>query len=253
MDKEAKRSLIILYHNEGKSASVISKILSINRWIVYRTIKRYKETGCTQDRFRKGRPHSVRTPAVRKLVREKVRKNPVRSIQGMAKDFNILTSMGRIVKEYLGLKCYKFRGVQLLSEVNKMRRYEKCLILGKRFTGGTHQSIVFSDEKIFTVEMTCNRQNSRILAPDRRSISSSIRTIKRTQKPASVMVWGAISSDGRTPLVLIDKGVKIYKEVYVESILENALKPWAGEHFNGAHWVFQQDSAPSHKAKMTSE
>ncbi|KAI6661743.1 hypothetical protein LOD99_9878 [Oopsacas minuta] len=85
MDKEAKRPLIILYHNEGKSASVISKILSINRWIFYRTIKRYKETGSTQDRFRKGRPHSVLTPAVRKLVRERVRKNPVRSIQGMAK------------------------------------------------------------------------------------------------------------------------------------------------------------------------
>ncbi|KAI6657127.1 hypothetical protein LOD99_15913 [Oopsacas minuta] len=141
----------------------------------------------------------------------------------------------------------------VLSEVNKRRRYEKCLILRKRFTGGTHQSIVFSDEKIFTVEMAYNRQNSRILAPDQKSISSSIRTSKRTQKPASVMVWGAITSDGRTPLVFIDKGVKINKEVYVESILENALKPWPCEHFNGTHWVFQQDSAPSHKAKMTSE
>ncbi|KAI6651150.1 hypothetical protein LOD99_5501 [Oopsacas minuta] len=161
--------------------------------------------------------------------------------------------MRRIVKEDLGLKCYKFREVLLLSEVNKRRRYEKCLILGKRFTGGTHQSIVFSDEKILTVEMAYNRQNSRTLAPDQKSISSSINTIKRTQKLASVMVWGAITSEGRTPLVLIDKGVKINKEVYVESILENALKPWAGEHFKGAHWVFQQDSAPSHKAKMTSE
>ena len=35
--------------------------------------------------------------------------------------------------------------------------------------------------------------------------------------------------------------------------MDNTLKPWAGKHFNGAHWVFQQDSAPSHKAKMTSE
>ncbi|KAI6659696.1 hypothetical protein LOD99_14621 [Oopsacas minuta] len=100
MDKEAKRSLITLSHNEGKLASVMSKILSINRWIVYHTIKRYKETGSTQDRFRKGRPRSVRTPAIRKLVRERVRKNPVRSIQVMAKDFNISTrSIGRIVKE----------------------------------------------------------------------------------------------------------------------------------------------------------
>ena len=117
MDKEAKRSLIMKYHNEGKSASEISKIPSVNRWIVYRTIKRYEETGSTQDSFRKGRPCSVRTPAVRN--------NSVRSIQGMAIDFNISTrSMGRIVKEDIGLTCYKFREVQLLSEVNRRRRYE---------------------------------------------------------------------------------------------------------------------------------
>ncbi|KAI6661404.1 hypothetical protein LOD99_13275 [Oopsacas minuta] len=127
--------------------------------------------------------------------------------------------MGRIVKEDLGLKCYKFREEQLLSEVNKRRKYEKCLILRKRFTGGTRQSIVFSDEKIFTVEKAYDRQNRRLLFPDQNYISSSIRTIKRTQKPASVMVWGAITSDGRTPLVSIDQGVKINKEVYVESIL----------------------------------
>ncbi|KAI6659697.1 hypothetical protein LOD99_14622 [Oopsacas minuta] len=101
--------------------------------------------------------------------------------------------------------------------------------------------------------MAYNCQNSRILAPDQKFISSSIRTIKLTQKPTSVMVWGAITSDGRTPVVFIDKGVIINKEVYVESTLENALKPWAGKRFNGAHWVSQQDSALSHKAKMTSE
>ena len=89
-----------MYHNEGKSASEISKILSINRWIVYRTIKRYEDTGSTQDRFREGRPRSVRTPAVR---------NPVRSIQGMAKYLNISTrSMGRIVKEDIGLNATNF-------------------------------------------------------------------------------------------------------------------------------------------------
>ena len=54
--------------------------------------------------------------------------------------------------------------------------------------------------------MTYTRQNSRILAPNQKSIAPSVRTIKRT---ASVMVWGAITSDGRTPLVFIDQGVKI--------------------------------------------
>ncbi|KAI6658666.1 hypothetical protein LOD99_11011 [Oopsacas minuta] len=206
MNKEAKRSLIILYHNGGKSASVISKILSISRWIVYRTIKRYKETGSTQE----GSENVDFILFVLLLVEARPREgreNPVRSIQGMAKDYNISTrSMVRIVKEDLGLKYWKFLEVQLLSE--------KWHII----------------------------TNSRILAPDQNSISSSIHTIKRTQKPASVIIWVAITSDAQTPLVCIDKGAKINKEVC-------ALKPWAGEHFNGTHWVFQQDSVPSHKAK----
>ena len=42
-----------------------------------------------------------------------------------------------------------------------------------------------------------------------------------------VMLWAAITADGRSPLVLIDHGVKINAEYYRENILESALKPWA--------------------------
>ena len=85
------------------------------------------------------------------------------------------------------------------------------------------------------------------------SIPPEIRTVKKTMKSASVMVWGAITSNGRTPLIFIEKGVKINKEVYIEEVLEGSLKPWAMNHFKDANWVFQQDSAPSYKAKVTFE
>ena len=65
------------------------------------------------------------------------------------------------------------------------------------------------------------------------------------------MVWAGITSTGRTPLVFIDQGVKINTEKYIEDILEHALEPWATKHFEGRHWVFQQDSAPAHRAKTT--
>ena len=159
-----------MYHNEGKSASEITKIMSINRWIVYRTIKCYRETDSTQDRFRKGRPRFARTPAVMKVIRERVRKNPVRNIQGLAKDLHISTrSVGRKIKEDIGLKCYKFREVQLLSETNKKCRYEQG--------------------RIKAISFYCrnghNRQNSRILNPDQKYI----RQCALLKELASVMVW----------------------------------------------------------------
>ena len=55
------------------------------------------------------------------------------------------------------------------------------------------------------------------------------------------------------PLVFIDQGVKINTEKYIEDILEHALEPWATKHFEGRHWVFQQDSAPAHRAKNNLE
>ena len=45
-------------------------------------------------------------------------------------------------------------------------RVQRCKQLLRRFSAGTHSTIVFSDEKLFTVEASINRQNDRIIAPD---------------------------------------------------------------------------------------
>jgi inhibitor of nuclear factor kappa-B kinase subunit alpha len=66
------------------------------------------------------------------------------------------------------------------------------------------------------------------------------------------MVWAAISSKGKTPLVFIDQGVKINREVYMDMLREHLL-PWAEDVFGEDDWCFQQDSAPAHKANETQE
>ena len=63
------------------------------------------------------------------------------------------------------------------------------------------------------------------------------------------MVWAALTADGRSPLVLIDRGIIINAEYYRENILESVLKPWARKHFGRRPWTFQQDSAPSHSVQ----
>ena len=75
----------------------------------------------------------------------------------------------------------------------------------------------------------------------------------RTQTPAMVMMWADITADGRSPLVLIDRGIGINEEYYRENILEGVLKPWARQQFGRIPWTFQRDSAPSHLARVTQE
>lgn len=49
--------------------------------------------------------------------------------------------------------------------------------------------------------------------------------IERYQNASSVMVWGAVSSRGKLPLLYIEKGVKINQEYYLENVLKQHLLP----------------------------
>lgn len=65
-----------------------------------------------------------------------------------------------------------------------------------------------------------------------------------------VMVWAAVTASGRSPIAFIESGFKVNATHYRENVLEAALEPCARKHFGRRLWTFQQDSAPSHKARV---
>ena len=123
------RKVILQKHQAGKTNKQICQELSefhVSRWMVYRTLRRFRETGKLSDRKRTGRPRSVRTRQKIKVVKERVRRNPARSIRKMAKDLNISEcTMRRILHEDLGLRAFKKRKVHGLTETQKKKRYER--------------------------------------------------------------------------------------------------------------------------------
>ncbi|VDP60036.1 unnamed protein product [Heligmosomoides polygyrus] len=137
----------------------------------------------------------------------------------------------------------------LTSQVENIR-LKRSRRLVERSADDTHRSIVFSDQKIFTIGPTVNLKNNRILAEDKKQAISRGKVTGKTPHPSSVMVWGAVTSDGRTPSVFVDAGVKINKEVYLKLVLKKVLKPWSTSHFGDKPWCFQQCSAPAHKASV---
>ena len=71
----------------------------------------------------------------------------------------------------------------------------------------------------------------------------------KTKFPATVMVFGVVSSEGHImPPQIFEVGLKVNTKVYL-NVLESMVIPWCNMVTGGRHWVWQQDSKPAHKSK----
>ena len=189
---ESEKCAVVELYQTGKSATEILKGLNYSqsrRNFVYRTIQRYNETGSDKDRKRSGRPKSATTSSVKKKIAARISRNPQRSMRKMAEELQISReSVRRMVKRDLGLSPLRLRKIHLLTTASRQKRLDGRRLLIQRLEGHGLDTVLFSDEKIFSVEQCFNRQNDRVLSKNVSSISEELRNVRRTQNPASVMV-----------------------------------------------------------------
>ena len=127
-------------------------------------------------------------------------------------------------------------------------RAKKCRKLLQDIAEGMLPNLVFTDKKKFNIQQAVNQKNDRVWAF---SFTTEERIVTRRQNPQSVMVWAAMTTTGRSPLLFVPTGVKLNSEWYVSDILEGCLLPWAKQHFKDELWTLQQDSAPFHGSNFT--
>ena len=73
--------------------------------------------------------------------------------------------------------------------------------------------------------------------------------VMKTKFPATVMVFGVVSSEGHImPPPIFEVGLKVNTKVYLD-VLKSVVIPWCNQVGGGRPWVWQQDSAPAHKSK----
>ena len=110
---------------------------------------------------------------------------------------------------------------------------------------GTQLPVLWNDEKLFTVQAIHNNQNNRIYAQRKEE-----RIAYQRQKSAFVMAWADVNSTGeKTPLIFIEKGVKINQHVYL-NLLKKQLIPWINRMFKETGITLQQDGATSYTANV---
>jgi hypothetical protein len=228
---------------------------------LYRLIDQIDATGSAGRRKNHGRPRTARTVENVSTVEELVlsQENAPgthRTQRQIARETSISQrSIGRIIHKDLNLKCFKKRRAQQLTEANKLTRLTRAKQLLNRYPASVVSFIWFTDEKLFTVARPVNLQNDRLYASQgttKKQLPADRLLRTRSHFSQSVMVSVAVSALGCTDLVFIEPGVKIDGAFYREVLLTQHLLP-AIREVSGEFYIFQQDSAPSHRARETVE
>jgi len=127
------------------------------------------------------------------------------------------SSVRRIIKADLHLKCLKKRSAQELTAANKQARLERSRRLLRLYPANVVNFIWFTDEKLFTVAAPSNSQNDRVYvsaATNKKDVLADrlLRTHPTFSK--SIMVSVGISGLGRTEIHFIEPAVKVNGQYY---------------------------------------
>ena len=242
------RDLIVKLHQRGISFSEISRQIGVDRSVVSRTIKRWKEFSTLQDRPRKGRPRCLTKKIERLFLRT-------------SRTFPFMTNKeiwNRVKPVDLDLQLHKRTIARVLSRnhIGTYRPLQKPLLTRdheiRRLTfANDHEfidwnAVIFSDEKRFRFE----HEGHRYVKRERGHREDSKYTIgTKKYGGGSVMIWAAIRSDGK---LWIQRCHDHLTGMDYQWIIENTIEERNIFDPNiSKQWYFQQDGAPPHSTKAT--
>lgn len=239
LSEHERHAIIALYQYAGWRYKALARKFSCTESTVYRTIKRFRETGDVKDKSRTGRPPLVDITNINKnIVTKTIRAN--RSLNGLQLqdalkekyDINMSLSTVYNLRNKLKFKHARFRRVPHLTEANKLQRLQYVI----NCDGEDWEDIIFTDESSFECENSRGTYLKRTHSP---SLEGPCK-----QYPGKVMVWAGIWTTGKTKLVFIEG--KVNAEEYCNVLFDNLIDNDLDEYKQ-----ILQDGAPAHTSKLT--
>ena len=140
------------------------------------------------------------------------------------------SSVVRIIRDELRLKCVKKRYAQELTEANCIIRLSHVKKLLSKFPKHAVDFIFFTDEKVLTVAPPVNLQNDHVYAPcgtKKRDIAADHLLHTRPMFSKSVMVSIVVSKLGCIELISVELGVKVDGAYYQDVLSADPCHIWA--------------------------
>jgi len=235
---DIERGRILELRDSGMSIRKIADKVGRNKNTVEKLIKNPENH---RKQLRSGRPPLVDNRDKRRIknlaVKENISASQIRS------NLSLPISTRRVQQI---LKCSEnvsYEKKLLKPELLPRHKAARLQFANKyKFWDTEWENIIFSDEKKFNLD---GPDGYRYYYRDLRCPKKV--HVSRNFHGGSLMIWAAFGFNGKTPMCFITH--KITAQNYVE-LLESVLVQFGEDKF-GDTWIFQQDNAPIHTARLT--
>lgn len=243
---DVTRGRIVGMMEAGLTQSDVAQRLHIARSTVQLWWNRWQKQGNVDRVARSGRP-SLSSRHILQTVRRSIQRNPWQSYPRIRHENPCLRHLSRrTVNRYaLSMNYHARRPLQRipLGVCHRRNRLHWCN-LRRDMTVENWSSIIFSDESRFTLDFNDGRLTVHRLSGTR--FQDNLIAQHDRYGGGSIMVWGAISFNSRSDLVIINGSLNAQR--YIDEILRPVAIPFL---YDDEATIYQQDNARPHSAEIS--
>lgn len=248
---DSKKAVIVALRTENLTVRQIAARVGCHNSTVTNLLKKIKAFGSSARSKGTGLQKSSTDADDRMLKRLSLRNRRASAIELKREWFEtcgVHTSTRTVQRRLNQLGMFARRPAKkpLLTKTMKRNRYNFAK-KHKHWTVEDWRKVIFSDESKFCLNGSDGKRTIRRRKGEKYNDDCLDLTVKY---PASLMIWGCITSSGLGRFEFVD-GIMNAKK-YIET-LERSLFPTIEEFYENQQTViFQDDSAPCHRAKTVS-
>lgn len=237
--------LVADLRERGMSISQIADRVNVCRAKLYRIMQKSKQSASNKPTKPRGRPRKV-SKMVEKRFLTSIRRNPFQTTTDLLTKEGLRGCVGRMtVNRILNRFGYRSRRPirkPFLSKPHRARRSK----FAKNHKNMDWKQVVFSDEKRFGLRTDAPPRVWRL--PGQRHDPKNT-TYTEKFHGGSIMVWGAMRSDGRLWVYRCSDHMDKWEyQNILETAMQDGLMHWPDGSKIGH---FQQDGAPPHRSPYT--
>ena len=235
----------------GWSSQRVADHFHVSRRTVTNLLRRYRDTGDVKDRPRSGRPKATDAREDRRIrllaLRQRTRSGPsirnqIRTERRAGHQGLCVQTVRNRLRQY-GLRSRKPAKKPRMNDGHRQARFQWARA-HRAWTRAQWRDILFTDESRFCLDHTDGRR--RVWRRNGERFQDCCVQAARQGRGGSIMVWGGISDQGKTDLIVVEGNMTGQR--YIDQILRPVIVPYARNH--GPHFQLMDDNARPHRANI---